>query len=176
MNISLMVQQKWPKVKLKTLPRDMTTSFCLNYVKPSNISKHWGYFQKSSGESFHHSTMPGGISKQRLHSAFFLIQSHRENLEKVCNFISNEWAEAWFSNQHYKKSIYQDLLRGITQLSCPKILKCFQTHWVDIPSAVEVARSNMVAKRGIKIMEEIQKNSKHNKYLGLKFLISNLNM
>ena len=123
----------------------------------------------------------GGISKNQVKKAsitpqcrvefqsnvctlsLFLIQSHRENLEKVCNFISNEWAEAWFSNQHYKKSIYQDLLRGITQLSCPKILKCFQTHWVDIPSAVEVARSNMVAERGIKIMEEIQKNSKHNK-------------
>ena len=59
---------------------------------------------------------------------FFLIPSHRENLEKVCNFISNQWAEVWFSNQHYKKSIYQDLLRGITQLSCPKALKCFQTH------------------------------------------------
>ena len=88
--------------------------------------------------------------------AFFLIPSHRENLEKVCNFISNEWAEAWFSNQHYKKSIYQDLFRGITELSCPKALKCFQTHWVDIPSAVEVARSNVVAERGIKIMEEIQ--------------------
>ena len=108
--------------------------------------------------------------------AFFLIPSHRENLEKVCNFISNEWAEAWFSNQHYKKSIFQDHLRGITQLSCPKALKCFQTHWVDIPSAVEVARLNVFAERGIKIKEEIQKNSKHNKYLDLKFLDSNLSM
>ena len=108
--------------------------------------------------------------------AFFLIPSNRENLEKVCNFVSNEWAAAWFSNQHYKKSINQDLFRGITQLSRPKAPKCFHTHWVDIPSAVEVARSNVVAEREIKIMEEIKKNSKHHKYLGLKFLNSNLNM
>ena len=42
MNISLMVLPKLPKVKLKTIPGEMTTSFCLNYVKPSNISKHRG--------------------------------------------------------------------------------------------------------------------------------------
>ena len=68
MNISLMVQQKWLKMELKALPGEMTTSFCLNYVKPSDVSKHWGYFQKLSGESLHHSTMPGGFLEQHLHS------------------------------------------------------------------------------------------------------------
>ena len=136
----------------------------------------------------------GAISKNQVEKASITSQCQLEFQSNVCilsllldskssrelgkslHFISNEWAEAWFSNQHYKKSIHQDLLRGITQLSCPKALKCFQTHWVDIPSAVEVARSNVVAERVVKIMEEIQKNSKHKKYLCLKLLNSNLNM
>ena len=108
--------------------------------------------------------------------AYFLLPDQRQKMEKICGFITAEWAEAWFSNQHHKMSRYQDLLSAITQLACPKALKCFQTYWVDAPSVIEVARSNVVAERGVKTMEDIIKKSKHDKYLSVKFINSNLNI
>ena len=42
-----------------------------------------------------------------------------------------------------------------------------QTHWVDVPSAVEVAPSNIVAKREISIIEKIKNFPNHYKYLGV---------
>ena len=57
--------------------------------------------------------------------AYFLLPDQRQKMEKICDFIAAEWAEAWFSNQHHKMSTYQDLLSAITQLACPKALKCF---------------------------------------------------
>ena len=39
-----------------------------------------------------------------------------------------------------------------------------QTHWIDVPSAVEIVRSNVVAKREISIMENILEIVKHYKY------------
>ena len=75
-------------------------------------------------------------------------------------------------------SSYQDLLRDnlITQLACPNELKCFQTHWVDAPTVIEVTRSNVVAERGVKTKKGITKKSKPDKYLNVKFMNSNLNI
>ena len=42
-----------------------------------------------------------------------------------------------------------------------------QTHWADTPSAAEIARSNVIAKREIDIMEKIKK-----KLLNIKSTVS----
>ena len=41
--------------------------------------------------------------------SFILIPSARKTLEKVCRFISYDWANYWFTNQMYHENDYKKL-------------------------------------------------------------------
>ena len=110
--------------------------------------------------------------------AFFLLPEHRDQLSDICYFISTAWASAWFSNQHFADNVFQDIYSAVSKFGCQKATKCFQTHWVKEPSVIviDVPRSNIVAERAVKIMEEIHSTCKSDKYLNLKFVNSNLKL
>lgn len=105
--------------------------------------------------------------------AFFLLPNYREQLRVACDFIATTWSRVWFSNQHYSERDYEDLLSAISQLKCPKALKSFSTHWKKEPSVLDVPRSNIVAERGVKLMEEVHSTCKTDKYLNIKFINRN---
>ena len=85
----------------------------------------------------------------------FLLPKWRDQLKVACNFIANMWAQAWFSNQHYSENVYDELFSAVSELKCSKAVNCFSTHWKREPSVLEVPRSNIVAERGVKLMEEL---------------------
>lgn len=105
--------------------------------------------------------------------AFFLLSKWRDQLQSTCNFIATVWSTAWFSNQHYSEDTYNEIHAAVSKLKCPKALKCFSTHWIKERSVLDVPRSNMVAERAVKLMEELQGTCKTDKYLNSKFINSN---
>ena len=107
--------------------------------------------------------------------AFFLLPKWRDQLKATCDFITDVWAKAWFSNQHYLDA-YNKLLAAVFKLKCPKALRCFSTHWIKERSVLDVPRSNMVAERAVKLMEELHSTCKTDKYLNSKFINSNSQM
>ena len=108
--------------------------------------------------------------------AYFLLPQYRDKLDSVCNFISTVWASTWFSNQHFNTRVYDNLLSAISELGCQKAIKCFKTHWVTQPSVIDVPRSNIVAERAVKTLENIYVTCKSNKYLNLKFINTNVHI
>ncbi|XP_067625199.1 protein dissatisfaction [Eurosta solidaginis] len=97
-------------------------------------------------------------------------QAWRDQLKFICDFIANAWAKAWFSNQHYSEEIYDELHAAVAKLKAAKALKSFTTHWKAKPSVLDVPRSNIVAERAVKLMEEIHSTCKTDKYLNYKFI------
>ena len=91
----------------------------------------------------------------------------------MVNFVANQWQEAWFSGQKYDDKINQSLYKGICELNCPA-KKCFETHWSSEYSKIDVPRTNIVAERCVKLMEELNETSKCDKYLNLKFVATNI--
>ena len=105
--------------------------------------------------------------------AFFLLPKWRGQLKTVCDFIAATWAKAWFTNQHYLEDTYNDLHAAVSKLKCSKALKSLSTHWVKERSVIDVPRSNMVAERAVKTMEELHSTFKTDKYLNSKFINTN---
>jgi hypothetical protein len=105
--------------------------------------------------------------------AFFLLPKWRDQLKSTCDFIATTWSNAWFSNQHYTEDSYNLLHAAVSKLNCPKALRCFSTHWIQQRSVLDVPRSNLVAERAVKLMEELHSTCKTDKYLSSKFINSN---
>ena len=105
--------------------------------------------------------------------AYFLLPSWRNILERPVSFIANSWQEAWFTSQKFKETSYDNLLLSITELGCAGALKCLKTHWSRAPSVVDIPRSNMIAERAVKVMEELSKICKKDKYLCDRFVVTN---
>ena len=105
--------------------------------------------------------------------AYFLLPSWRNILERPVSLIANSWHEAWFTSQKFKKTSYDNLLLSIKELGCAGALKCLKTHWSRAPSVVEIPRSNMIAERAVKVMEELSKIYKKDKYLCDWFVVTN---
>ena len=94
-------------------------------------------------------------------------------MEIPCAFISNAWQEAWFSNQMFNTEIHQKLMEAISELNCSVAMRCFVTHWNVDSSVVDTPRTNICAKRGVKLMEELYQKCKTDKYFNLKFISTN---
>jgi hypothetical protein len=108
--------------------------------------------------------------------AFFLLPKWRDPLKSTCDFIATTWANAWFSNQHYSENTYNELHAAVSKLKCPKALQSFSKNWIKQPSVLDVPRSNMVAERAVKLMEELHNTCRTDKYLNSKFINSNSQM
>lgn len=103
--------------------------------------------------------------------AFILIPNMRSSLEKVCNFISYDWADYWFSDQTYKIYDFERLSESLRPYK--KALKCLQTHWKREPSMLNIPRSNQCAERAIKIMQDLYFMCQKKEKLHLRFILSN---
>lgn len=105
--------------------------------------------------------------------AFFLLPDRRPILGTVCDFISFEWADAWFHTQHYNETIFNKLLTSLQKTKCEKAIKCLETNWNLEESVIDIPRSNQIAERAVKLMEELHSNSKKLAFLNLKFIGKN---
>ena len=94
-------------------------------------------------------------------------------MKVTCNLIATTWAPAWFSKQHYSENAFNELLYAVSELKCSKAVKCLSTNWKQEPSVLDVPRSNIVAERAVKLMEELHATCKTDKYLNSKFINSN---
>ena len=106
--------------------------------------------------------------------AFFLLPQWRMKLETVVIFLAYEWQKAWFSGQMYNEEEAQSLSAAIHNLKCPPAMTCFKIYWVQQPSRLDVPRTNIIAKRNVKLMEELKEHCKSDKYLSLKFVATNI--
>ena len=88
--------------------------------------------------------------------AFFLLPEWRSNLAPVCDFICNEWANAWFHSQHYNETSFNELLSSLNKIKCKKAIMCLVTHWLVEESLIDIPRSNQIAERAVKLMEKLR--------------------
>lgn len=105
--------------------------------------------------------------------AFFLLPEWRQILGTACDFICNEWADAWFSTQYFNEASFNELLTSLRKTKCKTAIKCLETHWSVEESLIDIPRSNQNAERAVKLMEELHRNSKNLKFLNLKFIGKN---
>lgn len=106
---------------------------------------------------------------------FFLFENKREELKSICDFIANTWAKIWFRKQFYEVGTYEELHDTLIQWGCAKALRSFVQHWVKEDSILKVPRTNILAERAVKLMEEIVSSCKSDKYVNHKFMNSNFN-
>ena len=52
------------------------------------------------------------------------------------------------------------MLDALTEIKCVAALKCFTKRWGKEDSAINIPRTNIIAERGVKLMEELLQNSK----------------
>ena len=102
--------------------------------------------------------------------AHFLIPELRDKLNVPATFIATAWKGAWFSDQRFNNMTSSKLLEGIVKTTCPGALKCYKTHWSNDASILDVPRTNIIAERTVKLMEELHSMCKKNKYLSIKFV------
>ena len=105
--------------------------------------------------------------------AYFLLPKWREVLEIPVSFIAFGWQKAWFSNQKFDPDIYNHILSHVRKTNCQTAEKCLKTHWSQEISTIDIPRTNIVAERAIKLMQDIIQNSKSDKYINEKFITKN---
>ena len=64
------------------------------------------------------------------------------------------------------------MLDALTEIKCTATLKCFMKHWSKVDSVVHIPRTNIIAERGVKLMEDLLQNSKL-EYANVKFIGKN---
>ena len=94
-------------------------------------------------------------------------------METAVNFLAYKWQKAWFSGQMYNEELTESLSSAIHNLKCPPAIKCFETHWNLQQSRINIPRTNIVAERNVKLMEELKEYSRSDRYLNLKFVATN---
>ena len=104
---------------------------------------------------------------------YFLLPEWRFTLGSACDFICNEWADAWFRTQHFFETSYSELMSALERTKCEKAIKCLKTHCSVEESIIDIPRSNQIAERAVKLMEELHKKTKNLEYLNLKFIVNN---
>lgn len=103
--------------------------------------------------------------------AFILIPATRKTLDKVCRFISYDWAEYWFTNQMYNKNDFSNLSEILKPYK--KASNTLKSHWKQEPSVLNIPRSNQCAERAIKVMQELYAVCRNKDKLQLRFILSN---
>ncbi|MEJ2259197.1 MAG: hypothetical protein P8X78_01580 [Nitrosopumilaceae archaeon] len=103
--------------------------------------------------------------------AYILIPATRKDLEKVCRFISYEWAEYWFTEQKYNENDFTALSEILKPYK--KALNSLENHWNQEPSRLNIPRSNQCAERAIKTMQDLYSACKNKEKLQLRFILSN---
>ena len=103
--------------------------------------------------------------------AYFLLPKWRDTLKTCCEFISNTWADKWFSSQFFNREDFYDLKEAIY---VTKAMNSLNRSWNKDPSRLEVPRTNIAAERAIQKMDKIIQSSKTNKHISKKFINSNL--
>jgi hypothetical protein len=103
--------------------------------------------------------------------AFILIPTSRNTLQKICRFISYDWADYWFTDQMYNKNDFKNLSKVLKPYK--KGLNTLENNWKKEPSTINIPRSNQCAERAIKVMQELYAICKIKSKLQLRFILSN---
>jgi hypothetical protein len=103
--------------------------------------------------------------------AFILIPQTRMTLEKVCRFISYDWADYWFSDQFFNPNDYINLSNCLTPYK--KASQILQNHWKKEPSTLNIPRTNQCAERAIKVMQELYASCVNKDKLNYRFILTN---
>ena len=105
--------------------------------------------------------------------AYFILPKWRDTLNSCCQFISNTWADKWFSSQFFNPEDLYDLTEAIYVTKAKNSLNTIDNRsWNKDPSRIEVPRTNIVAERAIQKMDKIIQSS--NTLARQKFINSNL--
>ena len=102
---------------------------------------------------------------------FILMPEIRVRLRKICSFISYLWADHWFSSQLFRVEDFEELSEALNDN--PKALNCLKTHWKTDDSPINIARSNQIYERIIKVMQELHNSCRNKDNLPLRFILSN---
>ena len=102
--------------------------------------------------------------------AFILMPEQRPRLRQLCDFISGDWMDLWFSDHKYDLTAFERA--SLAMSSYPKAAKTVEKFWNPDPSVLEdVERSNRCAERAVKVMKDLDCRSADK--LNMKFLLSN---
>ena len=103
--------------------------------------------------------------------AFILMPNQRERLQTVCEFISYDWADHWFSDQKYQEDDYDKLSQALHPYKTA--LKGLKNHWKQEPSRLNISRSNQCCERAVKVMQDLYTKCKNKDNLPLRFILAN---
>lgn len=103
--------------------------------------------------------------------AYILMPSARSRLRDVCLFISNAWADLWFSDQMYCEADFLKLAEAL--MPYKSALACLESHWKREPSVINIPRTNQCCERAVKVMQEVQSICKDKTNVSLRFLLTN---
>ena len=103
--------------------------------------------------------------------AFILMPTTRTSLEKICRFISCDWADYWFTDQMYNENDFKNLSERLKPYR--KALNSLDNHWKQEPSILSLPQSNQCAERAVKVMLELYSACKNKDKLPLRFILSN---
>ena len=95
--------------------------------------------------------------------AYFILPKWRDTLNSCWQFISNTWADKWFSIQFFNPEDLYDLTEAIYVTKAKNPLNTIDNRsWNKDPSRIEVTRTNIVAERAIQKMDKIIQSSNKN--------------
>lgn len=103
--------------------------------------------------------------------AFILLPQEIHVLQEVCSFISYNWAEHWFTDQHYQEHDYENLCRSLEAYQ--KALTCVKNFWSTEKSKLDIPQSNQCAERAIKCLQNLKNTCKKKDAIHLRFILSN---
>ena len=119
----------------------------------------------------HHSMQPGGIPG--LHMPYYPTSFNQkcESIWKRFDCICGSWYDIRFSKHLYGEPDYNSLEMDVKIFK--KAHKSFLQNWVNNNTAIKTQRSNICAKQGIKIVQDIKPLCCSSKTLNLEFILSN---
>jgi hypothetical protein len=101
--------------------------------------------------------------------AFFLLPNRRQEMTRVCEFITGVWMDVWFSNHMFSPDAYGKLEEAVRDYG--KAKTCLRNHWCEEPSVINTQRSNICAERCIQFLQTIR--CMRDDTLNWRFIFSN---
>ena len=77
--------------------------------------------------------------------ALLFIPTTRTFPVKICNFITYDWADLWFTDPRYNENDFTKFSE--TLQPCQKALLSLNNHWKKKPSVLDMPNSNQGAER-----------------------------
>ena len=73
----------------------------------------------------------------------------------------------------FKPAVYNELKIALNKIGCKKGFNSLKKFWVQDDSVLNIPRTNLIAERAVKILQDVKATCKSYKYLNLKVLNKN---